>query len=136
MQETDERYEILVNVQFSNGNEYNQPLEIDSDGAQEFMDWFRNPKGGPVWSWQVPSCQRIHMFHRIHIAAVDVSGYIEPEFNKTKWYEKLFDKFLTMFIFLRMRGGELIERETETKQIAQQQQSYAKDESRDQHGES
>lgn len=103
--EQENAYPITVYITLSNGNAYNQPLEIDSDGAQSFMDWFRDPKGGPVWSWNTPTEKKIVMFHRTHIASVDVSGYLEPDGRESRWYERLLDKIHTKLYFVWRKMG-------------------------------
>jgi hypothetical protein len=92
------KYPINVEIRLSTGDTHVQPLEIDSDGAQAFMDWFRNKKASAVWTWQVPTHQKISMIHRCHIASVDIKGYIEPEGRRSKWYERLLDKIRVKFL--------------------------------------
>ena len=86
--------EISIRIVMSAGDDFIQPLSIeDLEGAQNLMDWFRNPKGSPVWTWQVPSERKAHMLHRIHIMGIDIDGYIEPDNNKVRWYHRKIDRF-------------------------------------------
>ena len=93
-QPTKQTEEISIRIVMSAGEDFIQPLSIeDLEGAQNLMNWFRNPKQGPVWTWQVPSVRKAHMLHRIHIMGIDIDGYIEPDDNKVRWYHRMVDRF-------------------------------------------
>lgn len=94
---------IVLNIHMIDGNTYLQELSVDdADGAQDFLDWFRNPGRNKVWTWQVPSCATLHALHHRHIMAVDVEGYVEPDGRPSRWYVRMLDRFM---LWRRFRHG-------------------------------
>lgn len=92
-------YEINIRFVFVNGDTFEQPLSIDeADGVQDLIDWFRDPKAIPVWTWKVPSMQKSHMLHKTHIMSIDVDGYIEPDGRESRWFERLVDRIRVMML--------------------------------------
>lgn len=86
--------EIIIHIHMVSGETHIQPLPLDhADGAIDLMEWFRDPKAGPVWTWQVPSHQKLSALHRIHIIAIEIFNFVEPENNKVRWYQRLLDKY-------------------------------------------
>jgi hypothetical protein len=93
--------EITLSIHMVDGSTFMQELSIDdADGAQAFLDWFRQPGKCKVWTWQAPTCSMLHSLHHAHITAVDIEGYIEPEGRETRWYERLVDR-LRLWSWLR-----------------------------------
>lgn len=91
--------EITIRFVFSNGDDFVQPLSMDeADGVQDLIDWFRDSKSVPIWTWRVPSAQMSHMLNKAHIMAIDIDGYIEPEGEPSKWYQRLIDKTRTKWL--------------------------------------
>lgn len=93
-------FEIIITIHFMNGEIFTQPLSIDdAEGAQMFMEWYRNPGKIKVWSWQNQLNSTTRMMHHNHIHAVDIEGYQELEGHKSRWYERVID-WLRARIFL------------------------------------
>lgn len=91
--------EISIRMVMQAGDDFIQTLALeDLEGVQNLMDWFRDPKQGPVWSWLVPSARKIHMLHRIHIMGIDIDGYVEPDNNKVRWYHTTIDRLKVWWI--------------------------------------
>lgn len=114
--------DIVIRFVFVNGDLFEQPLPYSHlNGVEDLMAWFRNPKGSPTWTWLVPSCQKIHMLHRIHIMCIDIDGYIEPDEGKSKWYHRIVDKTRVWLMSRKVysqtiiptRGGDTIESKEE-----------------------
>lgn len=97
--------EITISIHFSSGERFDQPMPIDcADGVQEFMDWFRHPKGCKVYTFYSISNQQVHMFHHNQIIAVDIDGYIEPEGRKSRWYVLLLDRLRSKLMNWRIKA--------------------------------
>ncbi|MFC6545446.1 hypothetical protein [Cohnella cellulosilytica] len=46
---------ITLNIHMIDGTTFVQDLPVDdADGAQDFLNWFRQPGRIKVWTWQVP----------------------------------------------------------------------------------
>lgn len=97
--------EIEIHIRMTNGEIHIQPLPLDyADGADDLMNWFRDPKAGPVWTWHCLSGCKLTAIARSSISAIDIYGYIEPEGNKVKWYQKIADKVrVNLFLFAHKR---------------------------------
>lgn len=100
--------EIIVILHFFNGETFQQdfPVANGADLVEGLLKWFRSPKEPPTITWNSSEERRILTFNKSHIRHIDIIGYIELTRLKQKWHEKLFDKFLTMLIFLKMKGGD------------------------------
>lgn len=100
--------DIVIRFVFVNGDTYEQPLPYSHlNGVEDLMAWFRDPKQGPAWTWQVPSCQKIHMLHRIHIMCIDIDGYIEPDEGKSRWYHRMVDSVRVWLMSRRVYGKNI-----------------------------
>ena len=95
--------EITIRFIFVGEESFIQTLPIDeSDGVQDLLDWYRDNKAVPIWTWSVPSVQKVHMLNKAHIIGIDIDGYIEPEGKDSKWYEKLLDKIKTKWMMQKI----------------------------------
>jgi uncharacterized Fe-S cluster-containing radical SAM superfamily enzyme len=91
--------EIVVTIHFVDGDVLIQPLPIDhADGVQKFIDWYRKPGQGKVWTWQTPSEQKLRLIHHHHIECVAIDGYIEPNGRSSRWYERIHDKIRSWWV--------------------------------------
>jgi hypothetical protein len=103
---TTQEHDINIRITFVNGDVFEQPLTMNEmDGVQDLMDWFRDTKGTPVWTWHVPSISELHMLNRAHIMGIDIDGYIEPDGKDSRWYERLADKVQTFLYFAWRKAG-------------------------------
>jgi len=94
---------ITLHIHMIDGSTFVQDLPVDdADGAQDFLNWFRQPGRNKVWTWQVPSDASLHALHHPHIMAVDVEGYVEPDGRTSRWYERLLDRLM---LWWRFRHG-------------------------------
>ncbi|WP_213413571.1 hypothetical protein [Xylanibacillus composti] len=86
---------IMITIHMISGDVFEQPLPYEmADGVQDFLDWYRDPGKERIWTWHVPSQMSVHAFHHAHIVAVDVDGYIEPDGRNSRWWERLWEKWL------------------------------------------
>lgn len=98
--------EITISIHFVDGDTFVQPIPVeDAEIVQDFMDWFACPGKDLVWSWHVDQAQQIYMMHHSKIMAVDIQGYIEPEGRKTRWYERLLDKWRARKLYGKVGKG-------------------------------
>lgn len=86
--------ELSIIFHFTDGERYTQTLPIDhADAAQDVMDWFKDKKGSPVWTWLDPYYQRVKMIPRTKVVFIEIVGYISPDGHDSRWYQRLFDKY-------------------------------------------
>jgi len=92
--------ELTIEFHFVDCEKFTQNLPIDNaDAAQDVMEWFRDPKAGPVWTWRNPHSSKIQMIPRTKITFIQINGYIDLEQSESKWYQRLLDKCRTFWLF-------------------------------------
>jgi hypothetical protein len=98
--------ELTIEFHFVDGEKFTQSLPIDdADAAQDVMEWFRDPKGGPVWTWRHPHSAMIQMIPRSKITFIQINGFIDLDDGKeSKWYHRLIFRFQS-YLMLRKGSG-------------------------------
>lgn len=100
-----EQLEIVFH--FVDGEKFSQELSMDdADAAESVMEWFRNPKGGPVWTWRHPNFSKVQMIPRAHVTFIEIRGYIDFDDGRdSRWYERLAYKIKAMRMTKRLKAG-------------------------------
>lgn len=106
VQKTDE---IKVKFIFANTETYIQPVPMaNADWIEELLEWYRNPKSRPTWTWNHVLISEIVLFQKTHIMSIEIEGYIELSSFKYKWHEKVKDKFKTFMYFKALKQYNLL----------------------------
>lgn len=86
--------EFSIIFHFTDGDILTQSLSIDhADTAQDVIDWFKDKRGSPVWTWLNPHSARVQMIPRSKVVFIEIIGYIQPDGQKSKWYQRIIDKY-------------------------------------------
>jgi hypothetical protein len=97
---------IMVVFTFANGSEYTQHVYLkNADMVEDLLKWYRDKNSKPTWTWDYSKVSKLMLIQKSQIVTIEIEGYIELVRITQKWHEKLFDKFITAVIFLRMNGG-------------------------------
>lgn len=104
--EQEERSASII-FSFTNGMTYTQEVYWkQADLIEDLLAWFRDKNSKPVWTWDYTPVSKLMLIQKSQIMSIEIEGYIELTRTTQKWHEKLFDKFRTKFIFLKMKGGD------------------------------
>lgn len=107
--------ELSIAFHFTDGEKFTQTLPIDcADAAQDVMEWFKDKKGTPVWTWLHPHSSKVQMIPRSQVVFIEITGFIAIEGKDSKWYQRVMDKFRALRMLRRMKGGVPVGEDSKT----------------------